>query len=115
MTSPPDALYRLIELHADPTCSLSDILASSSFGPALLDASLPWHLYIILSRCMRARDLADRQDAGVDAEDVAEGDIVEGHSPSADLLTSQYAYQLESLGMLQEAVFVLLHIEGSAG
>ena len=45
-----------------------------------------------------------------------DGDVeVEGHSPSADLLASSYALQLEQLGMLQEAAFVLLHIEGSSG
>jgi nuclear pore complex protein Nup98-Nup96 len=39
----------------------------------------------------------------------------EGHSPTADLLTSTYALELESWGLLQEAVFVLLHLEGSVG
>jgi len=86
-----------------------------------LDSSLPWHLYIILSRCMRVRDFADRGDPGVrrtspsSSHDDAEETGVEGHSPSADLLTSSYAFQLEEQGMLQEAVFVLLHLEGSAG
>lgn len=39
----------------------------------------------------------------------------DGHSPSADLLTSAYAFELESWGMIQEASFVLLHLEGSVG
>ncbi|KAF8155941.1 nuclear protein 96-domain-containing protein [Crassisporium funariophilum] len=39
----------------------------------------------------------------------------EGHSPTADLLASSYAFELESWGMVQEAVFVLLHLEGSVG
>ena len=39
----------------------------------------------------------------------------EGHSPTADLLTSSYAFELESRGMIQEAAFVLLHLEGSVG
>ena len=42
-------------------------------------------------------------------------DLMEGHSPSADLLASSYAFQLEAQGMLQEAVFVLSHVEGSMG
>ena len=72
-----------------------------------------------MSRCLRIRDLADRGDV-VDEredgdEDAAMEPEVEGHSPSADLLASSYALQLEQAGMLQEAVFVLLHIEGSAG
>ena len=65
---------------------------------------------------MRVRDFSDRSDPGVLVEeDVTADDRVEGHSPSADLLASGYALQLENLGLLQEAVFVLLHIEGSAG
>ncbi|KAG1869988.1 nuclear protein 96-domain-containing protein [Suillus subluteus] len=116
--SPSDALFSLIRLHADPACSLSQALSPLSFGPSPGDYSLSWHLYIILSRCMRIRDFADRADPGRrrDAmDDDNEQDQHEGHSPSADLLASSYAHQLEQLDMLQEAVFVLLHIEGSAG
>jgi nuclear pore complex protein Nup98-Nup96 len=117
---PPDALLSLIRLYAEPACSLSQILIPTSFGPSPLDCSFPWHLYILLSRCMRVRDMADRGDPGIEL-DMEKGDTiyddsqVEGHSPSADLLTSSYAFQLEQLGMIQEAIFVLLHIEGSAG
>ena len=52
-----------------------------------------------------------------EASDAGEEDGVhrDGHSPSADLLASSYAFELESWGMIQEAAFVLLHIEGSAG
>ena len=108
---PPDALYSLIKLFADSECSLSSILSPFSFSTSPADYRLPWHLYIILSRCLRIRDLADR---GTPVR-TDEEDDVEGHSPSADLLTNSYASQLEQLGMIQEAVFVLLHLEGSAG
>ncbi|KAI0350876.1 hypothetical protein OH77DRAFT_1498850 [Trametes cingulata] len=110
----PDALYSLIKLFADPACNLSAILSSFSFSPSPADYRLPWHLYILLSRCLRVRDLADR-DTTVRRRDQDDDDGVEGHSPSADLLANSYASQLEQLGMIQEAVFVLLHIEGSAG
>jgi len=118
-TPPPDALFSLIRLYAEPACSLSRILMPLSFGPAPLDYSLPWHLYILLSRCIRVRDFSDRSDPGVDL-DIIESQgggapRVEGHSPSADLLASSFAFQLEGLGMIQEALFVLLHIEGSVG
>ena len=115
---PLDGLFSLIKLHADPACSLSQILTPSSFGPSPVDYSLSWHLYILLSRCMRVRDFADRGDPGIDSVMEINRDEetrVEGHSPSADLLASTYAFQLEQLGMIQEAVFVLLHIEGSVG
>ncbi|EIW55247.1 uncharacterized protein TRAVEDRAFT_130647 [Trametes versicolor FP-101664 SS1] len=110
----PDALYLLIKLAADPDCNLSEVLSSFSFSPSPTDYRLPWHLYILLSRCLRARDLADR-DTSVRRRDQEDDDGVEGHSPSADLLANSYASQLEQLGMIQEAVFVLLHVEGSAG
>ncbi|KAF8888568.1 nuclear protein 96-domain-containing protein [Infundibulicybe gibba] len=115
-----DGLYSLIRLAAEPACSLSQILTPLSFGASPVDYSLSWHLYIILSRCMRVRDLADRGDPGttradLDATDDGEENVIEGHSPSADLLASTYALQLDSLGMIQEALFVLLHIEGSVG
>lgn len=113
---PSDALFSLIRLYAEPACSLSQILSPLSFGSSPADYSFPWHLYIILSRCMRVRDLSDRGD-GEHVEEVDEDPSGrrEGHSPGADLLASYYAQQLEQLGMLQEAIFVLLHIEGSAG
>ncbi|TFY59543.1 hypothetical protein EVG20_g7759 [Dentipellis fragilis] len=115
--NPPDALYYLIKLFAEPACSLSQILSPLAFGPSPLDYSLSWHLYVILSRCMRMRDFADRGDPGVprDFDEEDEENRVEGHSPSADLLTGSYASQLEQMGLIQEAAFVLLHIEGSAG
>ena len=48
-------------------------------------------------------------------EDDDDKELSEGHSPTADLLTSSYAFELESRGMIQEAAFVLLHLEGSVG
>ncbi|RDB27909.1 Nuclear pore complex protein Nup98-Nup96 [Hypsizygus marmoreus] len=125
LPSPPtssDGLFSLIRLHAEPACSLSQILTPLSFSASPADYSLAWHLYIILSRCMGVRDFADRGEPSgrgrslrLDDSDEDEGDGMEGHSPSADLLASCYALQLESQGMIQEALFVLLHIEGSAG
>ena len=112
---PSDALFSLIRLHAEPACSLSQILHPLSFGSSPCDYSLPWHLYIVLSRCMRVRDLSDRGSGDHPSSDDDDESKYEGHSPSADLLASCYSHQLEQLGMLQEAVFVLLHIEGSAG
>ncbi|PPR00799.1 hypothetical protein CVT24_000731 [Panaeolus cyanescens] len=130
---PEDPLYALIKLYADPVLSLSNALNPRSFAPNLMDFGIGmcWHLYIILSRVMRIRDFADRQEGvkkpkatqsrprasvarGItdEEEDV---ERVEGHSPTADLLASTYAFELESWGMIQEAAFVLLHIEGSVG
>ena len=113
----PDALFSLIKLFANPACSLSSIFTPFSFAPSPSDYRLPWHLYILLSRCLRTRDFPDRGDPGVErGTPSADGEPeVEGHSPSADLLASSYALQLEQADMLQEAVFVLLHVEGSNG
>ncbi|KAL6300386.1 nuclear protein 96-domain-containing protein [Sparassis latifolia] len=116
--NPPDALFSLIRLFADPVCSLSTILTPFSFSASPIDYRLAWHLYIVMSRCLRVRDFADRGLPGGDVLTEMVGDDdepIEGHSPSADLLANSYALQLEQMGMIQEAVFVLLHIEGSAG
>jgi len=106
----------MIRLFADPSSSLSTILTPLSFNASPVDYRLCWHLYVIMSRCLRVRDFSDRGDTGLQFDPQENEDHrVEGHSPSADLLTNSYALQLEQLGMLQEAVFVLLHIEGSSG
>jgi nuclear pore complex protein Nup98-Nup96 len=118
-----DGLFSLIRLHADPATSLTQILTPLSFNSSPADYSIPWHLYILLSRCMRIRDMADRSEVRNRLTNGTSGhtsgsedeDVVEGHSPSADMMTSAYAHQLESLGLIQEAAFVLLHIEGSLG
>ncbi|KAG6899672.1 hypothetical protein C0993_008026 [Termitomyces sp. T159_Od127] len=124
ISSVTDGLFSLIRLYAEPACSLSQILTPLSFGTSPVDYSLSWHLYIILSRCLRVRDFADRgdpigrtrrMDDEISESDEDDGIRQEGHSPSADLLASSYALQLESQGLVQEALFVLLHIEGSVG
>jgi nuclear pore complex protein Nup98-Nup96 len=135
-SEPDDPLYGLIKLHADPALSLSTILDPLSFSSSLMEAGIAmcWHLYIILSRVMQIRDFADRRPSGggpstirrtlmngggregsSDGEDSYGKLAVDGHSPTADLLSSAYAFELESWGMIQEAIFVLLHIEGSVG
>ncbi|KAI0792317.1 nuclear protein 96-domain-containing protein [Abortiporus biennis] len=117
VSSVPDALHSLLRLYSEPQCSLSEILHPYSFRPSPLDYQLPWHLYIILSRCLRVRDFADRGEVDVSQDEQLNDDEppVEGHSPSADLLANSYAMQLEQSGMIQEAAFVILHLEGSAG
>ena len=112
----PDALYSMIRLFADQSTSLSATLTPLSFSASPVDYRLCWHLYVIMSRCLRIRDFPDRGDTGLQFDpEENEDHRVEGHSPSADLLTNSYALQLEQLGMIQEATFVLLHIEGSLG
>ncbi|KAI9465711.1 nuclear protein 96-domain-containing protein [Lactarius psammicola] len=116
--NPPDAFYSLIRLYADPACSLATISSPLSFGPSPADHSILWHLYIILSRSMRIRDFPDRDDPGVTraSQESDDGEVqVDGHSPSADVLASTYALQLEQQDLIQEAAFVLLHLESSSG
>ena len=137
---PQDPLYVLIRLHADPALSLTNALNPLSFAPSGLDwgIAMCWHLYIILSRVMSVRDFADRSETTIrskpstkgrkiqvngtggrswtkEAEEERDGIRVEGYSPSADLLTTGYAFELESWGMVQEAAFVLLHLEEGCG
>jgi nuclear pore complex protein Nup98-Nup96 len=116
--NPPDAFYSLIKLYSDPACSLEALCSPLSFGPSPADFSILWHLYVILSRSMRLRDFSDRDDPGVSrgSQEGDDGDAqIEGHSPNADVLASTYAIQLEQQDLIQEAAFVLLHLEGSSG
>jgi nuclear pore complex protein Nup98-Nup96 len=115
--NPPDALFSFLRLFVEPACSLSNVLVPLSFGPSPADYRLCWHLYILMSRSLRVRDFADRGDPGLGRMELDDNDDdrIEGHSPSADLLANSYAFQLEQLNLVQEAAFVLLHIEASAG
>ncbi|KAJ3519162.1 hypothetical protein NMY22_g13327 [Coprinellus aureogranulatus] len=128
---PEDPLFSLIRLHADPVLSLSQVLEPLSFGPDERwgGVGMCWHLYIILSRAMRIRDFADRtptysaaarrvngrtQDDSDDLDSATQTPGV-GRSHTANLLTSAYAFELEGWGMVQEAAFVLLHLEDTDG
>ncbi|KAF9476965.1 hypothetical protein BDN70DRAFT_862477 [Pholiota conissans] len=62
----------------------------------------------------RGVSLGSDERSSKDGED--EDDVQpEGHSPTADLLASSYAFELESWDLIQEAAFVLLHLEGGFG
>ncbi|KZV85023.1 hypothetical protein EXIGLDRAFT_753514 [Exidia glandulosa HHB12029] len=105
-----DAAYELIRAALRPDVPLDVALVPKTFGGNALDYRMTWHIYVVLSKVLRQRDFADRQpQPGDEEEDAA------GHSPTADLITSAYALQLESAGLYPEAVFVLLHLEAANG
>lgn len=98
-----DALYLLLNLYADTATSLERVLDPSTFGPTPLDFRLSWHLYAVLALVLQSRDFADRE-ALPTANEL-------GFSAAANALTSSYAAQLEELGLWDQAVLVLLHLE----
>jgi nuclear pore complex protein Nup98-Nup96 len=104
-----DALLELLRL-ATAATPLERAIYPRAFSPNRLDYRMPWHLYILLSRAMRLKDFSDRQ-SSFDDLDLD----IEGHSEMADNVTCAYGAQLEALGQVQEAAFVLLHLEGSDG
>jgi nuclear pore complex protein Nup98-Nup96 len=127
-----DPLFSLIRLHSDPALSLSQVLSPLSFGPDERwgGVGMCWHLYIILSRSMRIRDFIDRvpvssarringraqeSNSGDDELESVPSQVELGPSHTANLLTSGYAFELEGWGMIQEAAFVLLHLEDTEG
>ena len=106
-----DALFQLISLSANPVAPLERALLSRSFSPSPFDCRLPWHISILLSRCLNFRDFADRV-----TEDVSNGrDSHKTHSVSlnANKVAVSYAFQLENQGLWEHALFVLLHLERS--
>lgn len=112
VSQPEDALFLLLSLFANTATPLEAALAPANFGPSPLDFRLPWHIYTILGRVLKCRDFEDREavegDLATGGED---GEEFVGYSASADALTASYAYQLEQLGLWDQAIFVLLHLE----
>ena len=110
-----DGAYELIKLYAQPSHDLETALNACGYGASNADARLPWHLYDLLSRVLRLRDLGDREPLQADGDGDGDVDVygagVEGNSGRADALAASYAAQLELLGQWQWAVFVLQHLE----
>lgn len=107
-----DGSFELLRLAAGQI-PLERAIYPRAFSSSRLDYRITWHLYILLSRAMRIKDFSDRQNLDEDTISAESG--VEGHSNIADNVTCAYAAQLETLGQLQKAVFVLLHLEGHNG
>ena len=106
-----DGLFQLISLSANPVAPLEGVLPPRSFSPSPFDSRLPWHISILLSRCLNFRDFADRV-----TEDMSIGRDSPRHrslSLNANKVAISYAFQLESQGLWEHAVFVLLHLERS--
>lgn len=120
-TTPLDPIYHLLKLFTSSTHSLEHALSPQNFGTCSTDYRLPWHLYLMFSRVLRRRDFEDRlqvdtgldrdEDNGMTGGEEGEETGGEGNSVRADQMTVSYAQQLESLGMWEWSVFVLLHLE----
>ncbi|EKD04006.1 hypothetical protein A1Q2_01680 [Trichosporon asahii var. asahii CBS 8904] len=101
-TKPTDVLYNLIRMFVDLTVPLEEVLSARGCSPSPTDLRLPWHLYLLLTQALEARDFSDREEPN--AEGIA-------FSASANELTRSYAAQLEEEGQWTWAAFVLLHLE----
>ncbi|WFD35581.1 hypothetical protein MCUN1_002437 [Malassezia cuniculi] len=101
-----DAMYELLRVAVDPAHPLEAALNARSFGPSAADDSLPWHVYIVLARALRARDFTDAIDAQLAGTPASCG--------SGARLTLAYAAQLEDSGLWQWAAFVLLFLDTAA-
>ncbi|KAG8759967.1 hypothetical protein FRC11_001141, partial [Ceratobasidium sp. 423] len=108
--TPKDALFEIIKLAMDDTVPLDVALYPRAFGPSPIDYRIPWHAYILLARVLQKRDVSDRS---VVEEEGNEPQL--SYSHKADVITSNYASQLESLGLWWYSVFVLLHLQESDG
>ncbi len=109
---PPDAIFSLMRLRMDGKASLEPALEPRGFSPSPFDHRLPWHLYVLLFTVFQTRDFSDRVDFGAMEVD---GESSHRLSVRAEKLALDYAAQLEYLGQLEEAVFVLLHLRTRAG
>ncbi|KAG9092490.1 hypothetical protein FS749_015685 [Ceratobasidium sp. UAMH 11750] len=110
-SAPKDALFEVIKLAMDDTIPLDNVLYPRAFGPSPVDYRISWHVYLLLAHVLRKRDVSDRS-ITVDGED---GEAYATYSHKADSITSNYASQLENLGLWWYSVFVLLHLQESEG
>ncbi|CAH1777571.1 unnamed protein product [Owenia fusiformis] len=84
-----DTCYHLLKLYSDRSHPLEEILAPTTSTPNQLDYRLSWHLHQVL-RSLEYSHVSDYH---------------------ASSLSANFAAQLESLGLWQWAIFVLLHIK----
>ncbi|OAV98684.1 hypothetical protein PTTG_07702 [Puccinia triticina 1-1 BBBD Race 1] len=111
-----DAIFQILKIFVDPTYPLESVLEPRGFGPSPFDYRMPWHLYILIAKVMRLRDFEDREPIMRDIETYSDDtSLSESGSVSADILTSQYADQLNKLGLIKWAGFILLHLENPEG
>jgi nuclear pore complex protein Nup98-Nup96 len=87
-----DPLLHLLRLFQDKEYLLSDTLAPLCYSRHPLDYRLPWHLFTILKTSL-----------GLD-------EASHDFKMLSDQLTISYAMQLESFGIIDHSVFVLLHL-----
>lgn len=83
-----DVCYHLLKLYSDRHYDLQQLLDPSTITPDPLDYRLSWHLWMILQALNYSHLSLQRQ----------------------GLLHTSYASQLESVGLWEWSVFVLLHI-----
>ena len=98
-----DAMFELLRVAVNPEHPLEAALNARSFGPSAADESLPWHVYIVLSRALGARDFTDAIDAQLAG--------APAHSACGVRLTLAYAAQLEDKGLWQWSAFVALFLD----
>ena len=106
-----DGLFNLMKLGFSISTTLEDALNPLSFSPNPRDYRMPWLLYILLSRCLRAYDFTDRYLYEAMEDDTGSTQVVEGYSQMSNLLTANFAAQLQQDGLIQEAAYVLLFLE----
>ena len=115
-TTVTDGLFSLLKLALVTSITLESTLVPLSFSPNPRDFSLCWFLYVLLSRSLGVRDFSDRRAILPSDDESMDGYYsTDGYSMTADVLTSNFASQLEQEGLVQEAAFVLLFLEDDNG
>lgn len=91
-----DAVFELLTVFCDSTRPLDYALSPRGLTSCPLDYRHSWHLYQVLAKSLRVRDLEDAN--------------AEGESVKAEEMTISYACQLEAAGLWEWAAFVYLHL-----
>lgn len=114
--TPTDGLLGLMQLCMDQSYNLTKVLSPTGFSPSPLDYRLPWHLSMLMTQVMSITNFKDRDEhdrGGNEGTTLDEGSV--GISHTSQVITLNYAMQLEYLGLKEQALFVLLHLEEPAG
>ncbi|RPA82684.1 hypothetical protein BJ508DRAFT_305288 [Ascobolus immersus RN42] len=93
-------LLRIYTETGDPSFALESVVPFRDFSQQKVDHRLAWQLRTMLAR----RNICDFSREGIDDQDPERAPV------RADVLTAQYAQQLDQSGLFQWAVFVVLHL-----
>lgn len=95
-----DGLFEMLKLFVNDKRPFDYVLLPRTHGASPMDNRIPWHVYMVLNKAKPQRD----------PKPPPRSRFVFDAKVLGDILTTNYAMQLEYLGMPEHAAYVLLHL-----